>query len=110
VQTGEGSVIGRAKRAGGNLDGFLARLHHSQQNEGKAAVPLNLRSGEFVFRCMFVGMSEVVKSWSAYLAGEGKRVKLDRSWIGSMTTIEGPFRWKRRVHLSHPQARSRRLT
>jgi hypothetical protein len=24
----------------GNLDGFLARLHHSQQNEGKAALPL----------------------------------------------------------------------
>ena len=24
----------------GNLEGFLARLHHSQQNEGKAAVPL----------------------------------------------------------------------
>jgi len=36
-------------------------------------------------------------------------MKSDRSWIGSVTTIERAFRWKGRVHPSHPQPRSRRL-
>ena len=34
-------------------------------------------------------------------------MKSDRSWIGSVTTIERAFRWKERVHPSHPQPRSR---
>jgi hypothetical protein len=43
------------------------------------------------------------------LVGGRNRVKTDRSWIGSVTTIERAFRWKGRVHPSHPQPRSRRL-
>jgi hypothetical protein len=35
-----------------------------------------------------------------------KRVKSDRSWIGSVTTTERAFRWKGRVHPSHPHSRS----
>jgi hypothetical protein len=34
MQTGEGSVKVERSEPKGNLDGFLARLHDSQQNEG----------------------------------------------------------------------------
>jgi hypothetical protein len=37
-QTGEGSVKVERSEPKGNLDGFLARLHHSPQNEGKGPV------------------------------------------------------------------------
>ena len=36
-------------------------------------------------------------------------MKSDRSWIGSVTTIERAFPMEARVHPSHPQPRSRRL-
>jgi hypothetical protein len=35
-QTGEGSVKVERSEPKGNLDGFLARLHRKQENEGKA--------------------------------------------------------------------------
>ena len=34
MQTGEGSVKVERSEPKGNLDGFLARLHASEQNEG----------------------------------------------------------------------------
>ena len=37
-QTGEGSVKVERSEPKGNLDGFLARLHDSQQNEGRKTV------------------------------------------------------------------------
>jgi hypothetical protein len=50
-------------------------------------------------------MSEVVRAGQR-VGGGGNRVKSARIWIGSVTTIEGPFRWKGRVHPSHQQPRS----
>lgn len=35
MQTGKGSVKVERSEPKGNLDGFLARLHDSQQNEGR---------------------------------------------------------------------------
>jgi hypothetical protein len=35
MQTGKGSVTGRAGEPKGNLEGVLAHLHDSQKNEGK---------------------------------------------------------------------------
>jgi hypothetical protein len=94
VQTGEGSVKVERSEPEGNLDGFLARLHHSQQKRRQSS-----RSTEPAIRricfslnlCWNVGSC---KSWLACLAGGVKRVKSDGSWIGSMTTIERAFRSK----------------
>ena len=40
MQTGKGSVKVERSEPKGNLDRFLARLHHSPQNEGKETKPI----------------------------------------------------------------------
>lgn len=42
MQTGKGSVKVERSEPKGNLDGFLARLHDSQKNEGRSPKPAAL--------------------------------------------------------------------
>src|ERR1700722_8315391 len=55
---------------------------------------------------MFIGMSGVVSSSVCFGDPARIRVKLDRSWIGSVTTSERLFRWKGGVHQASETAQA----